>query len=151
MGQPRKGEKGFDKKPDLLLIDGGITQLGSAVKIMEKYGIFIPVFGMVKDNHHRSRGLMSCDGTEFRLEKDVDVWRFITAVQNEAHRFAIEYNRKLTEKRYKESELDKIPGIGEKKKLLLMKALGSVSKIKNADLDTLKGVKGLGISAAESV
>ncbi|MBQ8165142.1 MAG: excinuclease ABC subunit UvrC [Clostridia bacterium] len=146
-----KREKGFERKPDLLLIDGGITQLGAAIKVMEKYGIFIPVFGMVKDNHHRSRGLMSVDGMEFRLEKDVDVWRFITAIQNEAHRFAIEYNRKLTEKRYKKSELDGIPKIGEKKKLILIKALGSVSKIKQADLDKLKSIEGLGSSAAESV
>ena len=94
---------------------------------------------------------MSCDGVEFRLEKDVDVWRFITSIQNEAHRFAIEYNRKLTEKRYKESELDAIPGIGEKKKMLLLKKLGSLSKIKSADLDTLIAIKGLGKNAAESV
>jgi len=146
-----KGEKGFEKKPALLLVDGGITQLGAAVSVMEKYGIFIPVFGMVKDNHHRSRGLMAEDGTEFRLEKDVDVWRFITAIQNEAHRFAIEYNRKLTEKRYKKSELDDIPKIGDKKKMLLIKAMGSVGKIKNADFETLKSIKGLGASAAESV
>lgn len=144
-------EKGFDNKPDLLLIDGGITQLGAALKVMDKYGIFIPVFGMVKDNHHRSRGLMAEDGSEFRLEKDVDVWRFITAIQNEAHRFAIEYNRKLTEKRYKQSELDNIPNIGEKKKALLIKTLGSVGKIKQADIDVLKAIKGLGKNAAESV
>ena len=94
---------------------------------------------------------MDVDGYEFRLEKDVDVWRFITSIQNEAHRFAIEYNRKLTEKRYKKSELDNIPKIGEKKKLLLIKALGSVSKIKQADIDKLKSIKELGTSAAESV
>lgn len=146
-----KGEKGFEKKPDLLLIDGGITQIGAAVRVMDKYGIFIPVFGMVKDNHHRSRGLMSEDGFEFRLEKDVDVWRFITAIQNEAHRFAVEYNRKLTDKRYKKSELDSIPGIGEKRKLLLIKNLGSVSKIKSADLESLKSVKGLGNETAERI
>lgn len=144
-------EKGFENKPDLLLIDGGITQLGAAEKVMDKYGIFIPAFGMVKDNHHRSRGLMAHDGTEFRLEKDVDVWRFITAIQNEAHRFAIEYNRKLTEKRYKQSELDNIPNIGEKKKALLIKTLGSVGKTKNADLEMLMSIKGLGKNAAESV
>ncbi|MBE7065466.1 MAG: excinuclease ABC subunit UvrC [Ruminococcaceae bacterium] len=146
-----KGESGFEKMPDLLLIDGGIAQLGAAERVMEKYGVLVPVFGMVKDNHHRSRGLLASDGEEFRLEKDVDVWRFITAVQNEAHRFAIEYNRKLTEKRYRQSELDSIPKIGEKKKLLLLKALGSVNKIKKADLETLKNIKGLGESAAESV
>ena len=94
---------------------------------------------------------MSEDGFEFRLEKDVDVWRFITAIQNEAHRFAVEYNRKLTDKRYKRSELDSIPGIGEKRKLLLIKNLGSVSKIKSADLESLKSVKGLGNETAERI
>ncbi len=145
------GEAGFSDAPDLILVDGGITQIGAAIDVMEKFEIEIPVFGMVKDSHHRSRGLMSRDGVEFKLEKDVDVWRFITSVQNEAHRFAIEYNRKLTEKRYKKSVLDEIEGIGEKKKIILLKALGSVTKIKDASLETLVGIKGLGKNAALNV
>jgi excinuclease ABC subunit C len=118
---------------------------------LAELGCEIPILGMVKDNKHRSRGLMNSDGREFRLEDDPDLWRFITAVQNEAHRFAIEYNRKLTEKRYKKSVLDGIGGVGEKRKMALLKHFGSVAAMRKASVEEIAGVSGIGLKLAEEI
>ncbi len=145
------GDKGFEKRPDLILMDGGLGQIHAACDIMEKLGLDIPILGMVKDNKHRSRGLMDRYGKEFILEEDPDVWRFITGVQNETHRFAIEYNRKLSEKRYKKSVIDGIAGVGEKRKLALLKHFGSVAAIRRATKEQVAQVDGIGERLAEEI
>lgn len=94
---------------------------------------------------------MSPEGREFRLEDDTDIWRFVTDVQNETHRFAIEYNRKLTEKRYKKSPLDDIKGIGDKRKVALLRRFGSVKGIREASVDDIAGVSGIGTALAEEI
>jgi excinuclease ABC subunit C len=144
-------DKGFEEKPDLILMDGGLGQIHAAEAVLKELDIKVPILGMVKDNKHRSRGLMDGDGREFRLEEDPDVWRFVTAVQNEAHRFAIEYNRKLSEKRHRKSVLDGINGVGEKRKLALLKHFGSVAAIRRATVEEIAGVSGIGISIAEEI
>ena len=144
-------DKGFDEKPDLILMDGGLGQIHAAEAVLKELGIEVPILGMVKDNKHRSRGLIDGDGREFRLEEDPDVWRFVTAVQNEAHRFAIEYNRKLSEKRYRKSVLDGINGVGEKRKLALLKHFGSVAAIRRATVEEIAGVAGIGKAIAEEI
>ena len=139
-----------EQLPDLVLVDGGLGQVNSALEALEELDITVPVYGMVKDNKHRTRGIVSESG-EFQLNKDPDLWRFISSIQNEAHRFAIEYNRKLTEKRYKKSALDDIPGIGEKRKMNLYKHFGSMQGIKDAKIEDLLKVKGMTKQAAENV
>ena len=146
-----KGDTGFEKAPELILMDGGQAQISEAKNVLEGLCLKIPVFGMVKDNKHRSRGLLSESGEEFRLEDDNDIWRFVTDVQNEVHRFAIEYNRKLTEKRYKRSPLDGISGIGEAKKVLLLRKFGSVAAIRKATEEELCSVPGIGPGLAKKI
>ncbi|OPZ89794.1 MAG: UvrABC system protein C [Firmicutes bacterium ADurb.Bin419] len=97
---------------------------------------------MVKDSNHRTRGIVSKD-KEYELSKDLNLLRFITSIQDEAHRFAIEYNRKLVKKRYKGSVLDEIEGIGPKRKKALIKHFGSVKNIKQAQIDDLTAVEGI--------
>lgn len=146
-----EGETSFGNAPDLILMDGGITQINEAIRVLAELGLSIPVFGMVKDDRHRSRGLMSPEGKEFRLEDDPDIWRFVTDVQNETHRFAIEYNRKLTEKRYKKSPLDGIKGIGDKRKIALLRKFGSVKGIREASCEEIAGVGGISLKLAEEI
>ncbi|MBP1587269.1 MAG: excinuclease ABC subunit UvrC [Clostridia bacterium] len=142
------GDRGFEKAPDLILMDGGITQIHEAEKVLGELGLEIPVFGMVKDDRHRSRGIMSTEGREFRLTEDPEIWRFITDVQNETHRFAIEYNRKLTEKRYRKSPLDDIKGIGDKRKVALLRRFGSLKAIREAEIEEIAAVDGIGNKTA---
>ena len=107
----------------------------------------IPAYGMVKDDKHRTRALMSQEG-EISFDKDINAFRLVTAIQNEAHRFAVDYNRKLREMRYRKSALDEVPGIGPKRKKALIKHFGSVSKIKEAGIDDLEAVEGITNSVA---
>ncbi|MBO4261724.1 MAG: hypothetical protein J5921_03810, partial [Clostridia bacterium] len=95
--------------------------------------------------------LMSPRGEEFRLENDPDIWRFVTDVQNETHRFAIEYNRKLTEKRYKKSPLDGIKGIGDKRKVALLRKFGSVKGIREATPEEIAGTSGISLKLAAEI
>lgn len=147
----QNGSSGFEIKPDLILMDGGLGQVHAAVNVLSKLDINIPVLGMVKDDSHRSRDLVSADGVIFRLRDDPGIWRFITAVQNETHRTAVSYNRRLTEKRYSKTGLDDIPGVGDKRKILLLKKFGSVKAIKEAALDEICAVPGIGKKCGESV
>ncbi|MCR5694334.1 MAG: excinuclease ABC subunit UvrC [Clostridia bacterium] len=146
-----EGEISFGGEPDLILMDGGITQIHEAMKVLGDLGLSVPIFGMVKDDKHRSRGIMSAEGNEFRLEEDPDIWRFVTDVQNETHRFAIEYNRKLTEKRYKKSPLDGIKGIGDKRKVALLRKFGSVKGIREASPEEIASVGRIPLKLAETI
>lgn len=144
----KAGDNGFSKAPDVILMDGGITQIHAAEAVLSEIGLCIPIFGMVKDNHHHSRGLMTSAGDEFILKDDIDVWRFITDVQNETHRAAISYNRKLTEKRYRKSPLDDVSGIGETRKLALLKKFGSIKAIREANIADIAEVSRIGEALA---
>lgn len=165
-----EGSQGFEKAPDLILADGGIGQVNAILAVLADNGLAIPVLGMVKDDRHRSRALcgpkdyaadvakygsqalLTRDNSlEFDLRSDPDVWRFITTVQDEAHRVAVGYNRKLTEKRYKKSALDDIPGVGEKRKIALYKEFGSIAAIREATVDELTRVPGIGMARAKEI
>jgi excinuclease ABC subunit C len=113
-------------------------------------GIRIPVCGLVKDDYHRTRGIVY-NGREIYIEKNSPLFRFITRVQDEAHRFAISYHRSLRSKDIFKSQLDDIRGIGKKRKVSLLKHFGSVENIKNASLEELKKAEGMNIKAAEEV
>ncbi|MCX8131340.1 MAG: excinuclease ABC subunit UvrC [Clostridia bacterium] len=145
-GQPPK----FMRLPDLILIDGGLGHLNSVNEVLRNLEISIPALGMVKNDKHRTRGLIS-NGKEYDLSANLPVLRFVTAIQDEAHRFAVEYNRKLRNKRYTGSVLEEIEGIGEKRKKALLKHFGSVNKIKSAGLDDLTAVEGINKDVAEKI
>ena len=125
-------DKGFQERPDVLLIDGGVTHAQTAVKALNSLGLWIPVFGMVKDNKHRTRALVTPEGEEIRIDHQPSVFSLIGSIQEETHRFAIAYHRNLRSKRLKASCLDNIPGIGPKRKQELLKVFRSVSAISKA-------------------
>lgn len=148
--------KHFDfETPDLILVDGGIGHVNAVLEEISKAErddlSKVNVLGMVKDDKHRTRGLVNSDNVEYPLKYDLDVLRFVTSVQDEAHRFALEYNKKLRDKRYKASELDDIKGIGPKKKKELLKYFGSVAKIKKANKEELLSVNGITEKLADNI
>ena len=134
----KAGDKGFDQAPDLLLIDGGITHARTAVDALSAIGLAMPVFGMVKDDRHRTRALVTPDGEEISIEQNQSVFALIGNIQEETHRFAITYHRSLRSKRLRYSELDRIPGIGPKRKQELLKQFKSLTAIGQATLPELE-------------
>ncbi len=131
-------EMGFEIKPNLLLIDGGIAHAKTAVQMLSYLRLDIPVFGMVKDDRHRTRALVTADGKEIRIDNHQGVFSFIGSIQEETHRFAISYHKKLRSKRLRYSQLDQIPGIGPKRKQDLLKHFSSITAIKQASLEELE-------------
>ncbi len=132
------GDEGFDVLPDLLLIDGGVAHAEVAEKALSVLGLSIPIFGMVKDNRHRTRALVTASGQEIRIDNQQAVFSLIGNIQEETHRFAITYHRQLRSKRLRHSQLDNIPGIGPKRKQDLLKSFSSVSAIAVATLSELE-------------
>jgi excinuclease ABC subunit C len=134
----QNGDKGFEEAPNLLLIDGGITHAQTAVNALSALGLTMPVFGMVKDDRHRTRALVTPDGQEIRIDNQQAVFSLIGNIQEETHRFAITYHRQLRSKRLRYSELDQIPGIGPKRKQELLKTFKSLTAIGQASLNELE-------------
>ena len=132
------GDKGFAEKPDLLLIDGGIAHATIAREALRSLELNIPVFGMVKDDRHRTRALVTPEGDEIRIDAKQAVFTLIGTIQEEVHRFAIDYHRQKRSKRLRYSELDQIPGIGPKRKEQLLKTFGSIASIRQASLAELE-------------
>lgn len=141
---------GFNKMPDLILIDGGKGQTNIAEGVINNYGLNIPVCGMIKDDKHTTRGLIY-QNNEIELGKTNIVYQLIYRIQEEAHRFAIDYHRNLRDKTLFKSELDNIENIGEKRKINLLKKFGSVENIKAKNVEELLDAPGMNIKAAESV
>lgn len=140
----------FARLPDLIMVDGGKTQIAAALNAMDNVGIYVPVCGMVKDDRHRTRGLLYND-EEKEIKPNSEGFKLITRIQDEVHRFAIEYHRKLRSERQVHSVLDDIEGIGPKRRKALMKRFGDIEAIKNAEVDELLEAEGMTIKAAESV
>lgn len=134
------GDKGFSPMPDVMLIDGGENHASIARRILERHELHVPVFGMVKDDRHRTRALVTPDGLEIGLEANPAAFALIGTIQEETHRFAIEFHRERRSKSVKKSQLDEIAGIGEKRRAALIKAFGSVKAIKTADIEALSKV-----------
>ena len=134
------GDTGFSEPPDLLLIDGGIAHANTALEALDTYGFTIPVFGMVKDERHRTRALVTPDGMEIAIDANQAVFALIGNIQEETHRFAIQYHRQLRSKRLKYSQLDQIPGIGTKRKQDLLKTFKSIKGIAAASLFELERI-----------
>ena len=132
------GDKGFECPPDLVLIDGGQAHAQAALSSLERLGLELNVLGMVKDDRHRTRALVTPDGKEIRIDNDPSIFSLIGNIQEETHRFAIGFHRQLRSKRLKYSELDNISGIGPKRKQDLLKYFHSVKAISSATLPELE-------------
>lgn len=133
-----QSDPGFESTPDLILIDGGITHAQTAVDALSGLGLTFPVFGMVKDNKHRTRALVTPEGNEVAIDTQQSVFSLIGKIQEETHRFAISFHRQLRSNRLSDSELDKISGIGPKRKQLLLQRFKSLKGIMNAPLSELE-------------
>ena len=133
----KQQSKGFEATPDLLLIDGGTVHAQTAVRALCELGLEFPVLGMVKDDRHRTRALVTPDGKEIGIDTQQTVYALIGNIQEETHGFAIGFHKKLRSKRLKYSALDAIPGIGPKRKEELLKHFKSMAAIGEADYDEL--------------
>lgn len=133
-------DKGFDTPPDLLLIDGGIAHARVALQVLRELKVDFPVFGMVKDDRHRTRALVTPEGEEIRIDNNQAIFSFIGNIQEETHRFAITYHRQLRSKRLRYSELDGIAGIGPKRKQELLRQFKSITAIGQATLPELERI-----------
>lgn len=133
-------DEGFDHEPSLLLIDGGVNHANVAVRTLEEMGLRFPVFGMVKDDRHRTRALVTPAGEEIRIDNNQAIFSFIGQIQEETHRFAITFHRQQRSKRLQYSELDGIPGIGPKRKQDLLKTFKSLVGIRAASLMELERI-----------
>ena len=142
-------DKGFGKLPDAIFADGGITQIRAVRRAVDKYGVDIKIFGMVKNDKHQTRALMDEDRNEIEISERL--FNLITLFQDTVHDTAISYHRKLRDKALTSSELDEIEGIGEAKKKELLRVFGSVEKIKVADVEELVKVKGISRELAKII
>ena len=140
----------FTKFPDLLLMDGGKGQVNIALKVLEELDLVIPVCGMVKDDNHRTRGLYY-QNEEIEIDKNSEGFKLITRIQDEAHRFAIEYHRTLRSKEQVHSILDDIPGIGPRRRKALMKAYKNIGDIRDASIDQLAEIPEIPRNIAEEI
>ena len=140
----------FTRFPDLIMMDGGKGQVNVALRVLGELGLEIPVCGMVKDDNHRTRGLYY-HNEEIPIDRHSEGFKLITRIQDEAHRFAIEFHRSLRSKEQVHSVLDDIPGIGATRRKALMKKFLSLDGIRNADVETLAAIPSMNEQAAKSV
>ena len=140
----------FDRFPDLILMDGGRGQVGIAEAVLSDLGLSIPVCGMVKDDNHRTRGLYF-QGKEVPLDHHSESFQLITRIQDEAHRFAIEFHRSIRSKEQIHSILDDIEGIGPARRKALMRHFKNIEAIQNADVEELNAAPQMNARAAQSV
>ena len=148
-----ESEKEFDsfaKLPDLIMMDGGRGQVNIALKVLEKLGFSIPVCGMVKDDNHRTRGLYF-ENVEIPIDTSSEGFKLITRIQDEAHRFAIEFHRSLRSREQVHSVLDDIPGIGPARRKDLMRQFRSLDKIKEASVGELADLPSMNEKSAKQV
>ena len=136
--------------PDLMLLDGGKGQVSSVKKVLDKYNVEIPLWGMYKDDKHRTKGLISQE-KEIELDKTTNLYRFVASIQEEVHNYAITYHRSLRNKSLTKSVLDDIQGIGEKRKKALLNHFKDIEAIKNATFEEILEVEGMNKSSSESV
>ena len=146
-----KGEdSGFSVLPDLILLDGAKGQINAVLPILEKHKIDVPIFGMVKDSKHKTRAIATTGG-DISIKSNRKAFTLVTNIQDEVHRFAISFHKSLHSKNSLKSELLEIEGIGKKRADILLKAFGSLKKIKTANIEELCAVKGIDKPSAEAV
>ncbi|MEE1075380.1 MAG: excinuclease ABC subunit UvrC, partial [Acutalibacteraceae bacterium] len=140
----------FKTLPDLILLDGAKGQINAVIPVMQKYGIDVPIFGMVKDSKHRTRAIATTGG-DISIKSNRRCFTLVTKIQDEVHRFAIGYHKKLQSKNMLKSELLEIEGVGKTKAVALFKHFGSMKKIKEADISQLTKVKGISEAIANNI
>ncbi len=140
----------YGPRPNLILMDGGMTQVRVAKNVVREYGLDIPVYGLVKNDKHRTRTIVDEEGKEYEVKSN-EIFNLITYIQDEVHETAIEYHRKLRNKRMKKSELDEIEGIGDARKQALLKRFKSIENIKKASVAELCLVDGINEKIAEKI
>lgn len=145
----KNADEKFSDLSDLMLIDGGAAHAKAARTVLHAAGVDVPVFGMVKDDRHRTRALVTPDGEEIGISAQPAVFALIGTIQEETHRFAIEYHRSLRSKNSYNSKLDEITGVGEKRRNALLKAFGSLKAVKAATLEELSSA--VPVNTAEAV
>jgi len=133
----KDGDEKFNELPDLLLIDGGDAHAATAEQALSDLGLSVPVFGMVKDDRHRTRALIRSDGREIGIKANQAVFSLVGSIQEETHRYSIEYQRSLRNESFA-SRLDAIPGVGEKRRADLIKNFKSLKAIREASLQQLE-------------
>lgn len=143
-------EKGFGKLPDLILLDGGQTQLNAVLEVLDKYKLSIPTFGMVKDSKHKTRAITT-QNSEITISVKRQAFTLVSKIQEEVHRFAITYHHKKHNSKIKDSSLTRINGIGEVKAKNLMKHFKTIKAISQASVDELNSVKGINITDAKNI
>ena len=141
---------GFQAFPDLIMMDGGRGQVNIALEVLEKLNLHIPVCGMVKDDNHRTRGLYF-NNVELPIDRNLECFRLITRIQDEAHRFAITFHRQLRSKGQVHSILDDIPGVGPARRKDLMRSFENIEAIRNATVDDLKELPSMNEKSAQEV
>ena len=146
----RRFENHAEILPDLILMDGGRGQVNICLKVLDKLGIDVPVCGMVKDDKHRTRGIYY-NNVELPIDTSSNGFKLVTRIQDEAHRFAIEYHRLLRTKAQVHSVLDDIPGVGPSRRRLLMKEFSSIDELKEASVDRLSEIEGIPRNAARAI
>ncbi|SET47526.1 Excinuclease ABC subunit C [Natronincola peptidivorans] len=149
-GRTTLEEGRFSVFPDLIMVDGGLGQVHSAEKSLKALGLNIPICGMIKDNKHKTKGLIY-EGKELSFNKASSLFLFVAKVQEEAHRFAITYHRSLRKETTLLSILQEIPGVGEKKRKALMKHFKSIDRIKEASIEELLEVEQINKTVAENI
>jgi len=142
-------DEGFGKLPDVIFVDGGITQIRAAKEAVTNKNLNIPIFGMVKNDKHKTRALLDENRKEINLSENL--LNKIAVFQDTVHDTVITYHRKLRDSQMNKSELDSIPGIGEIKKQELLKKFGSVEKIKSAKIEEICSLKGINKALAEKI
>lgn len=142
-------QKDFGKLPDVIFADGGITQIRAIKRVLYELNVNIPVFGMVKNDKHQTRALINEKREEVEISEKL--FNLITNFQDEVHKTAIEYHRKIRDKEMTKSKLDNVEGIGQKKKQELLKYFGSIEKIKEASIDEITKVNGINKKIAENI
>ncbi|MGF7430842.1 excinuclease ABC subunit UvrC [Thermoanaerobacterium thermosaccharolyticum] len=148
-GELQEDKAKFHIMPDLILVDGGLGHVNTAKEVLRELNVDIPVYGMVKDSKHRTRGLVSTDG-EIDMPMTGRAFRLVAEIQDEAHRFAITFHKETKSKKLR-SDLLNIPGIGEKRMKALFEAFKTIDDIKNATVEELKKVEGMNEKAANAV
>ena len=140
----------FTRFPDVIMMDGGKGQVNICLQVLDELGLNIPVCGMVKDDFHRTRGLYY-NNMEIPIDRHGEGFKLITRIQDEAHRFAIEYHRALRSKTQVKSVLDDIPGIGPARRKALMRRYQSLDKIREASVEDLAMTESMNNEAAQAV
>ena len=146
----QNASEGFGKKPDLILLDGGLGQVNAVQPVLERYGFQVPLFGMVKDSGHRTRAIASGGGEIMISDKRI-VFSLVSRIQEEVHRYAVSYHHSLKKKHTLGVTLTQIPGVGEKRARLLLARFQTVDAVRHAELDELCSVPGIPKTTAENI